>query len=89
MKRYANAEKILPTNLLREIQKYHVGVLWIPDPSLFFQERKEMVIALKQQGVETKEIAGLADITVRRVNQILAKNRKENEIRHLWDGSGR
>ncbi len=89
MKNYANAEKVLPKELFNEVQKYHTGPLWVPSSSRFFQERRQLVIALKEQGIETREIAGLADITVRRVNQILAKNRKENEIRHLLDGSGR
>ncbi len=30
MKRYANAGKILPKELLEGVQKYHTGVLWIP-----------------------------------------------------------
>lgn len=89
MRRYANAEQILPAKLLKEVQRYHTGVLWIPSPSRFFQERKQMVIALKNQGVETREIAGLAGITPRRVNQILAAERKNKESRHIQDGPGR
>ncbi len=75
-KRYANAEKILPKELLKEVQKYHTGVLWIPTPSRFYQERRMLVIALQCQGINTREIAQLAGITIRRVNQILAAERK-------------
>jgi hypothetical protein len=46
MNRYANAEKILPPELLKEVQKYHTGVLWIPTPSRFYQERRQLVIAV-------------------------------------------
>lgn len=76
MKRYANAEKVLPPELLKEVQKYHTGVLWIPTPGRFYQERRRLVIALRGQGIDTKEIAHLSGITVRRVNQILASERK-------------
>jgi len=88
MKSYANAEKILPKELFKEVQKYHTGPLWIPSPSRFFQERKDLVIALREQGVKVQEIAGLAGITKRRVNQILAADRKEKEFRHIQNDSG-
>jgi CRP-like cAMP-binding protein len=83
MKRYANAGKILPKDLLEEVQKYHTGVLWIPCPSRFYKERRQLVIALHEQGVNTKEIANLAGVTTRRVNQILADRRRESEIRQV------
>jgi hypothetical protein len=76
MNKYANAEKILPPELLKEVQKYHTGVLWIPTPSRFYKERRRLVIALHGQGIDTKEIAHLAGVTTRRVNQILASERK-------------
>ncbi len=75
-KKYANAEQVLPRHLFLEVQKYHTGILWVSTGSQFYRERRELVIALHSQGIETKEIAGLAGITVRRVNQILAAERK-------------
>jgi hypothetical protein len=72
IKKYANAEQILPRELLKEVQKYHSGILWIPAPGSFYKERRQLVIALKSQGIETDEIASLAGVTRRRVNQILA-----------------
>jgi predicted transcriptional regulator len=89
MKRYANAEKILPPELLKEVQKYHTGVLWIPTPSRFYQERRQLVIALQGQGIASKEIADLAGITIRRVNQILAAERKQIESRQVKTPSGK
>ena len=68
IKKYANAEYILPRELLKEVQKYHSGILWIPAPGSFYKERRQLVIALKSQGIETDEIASLAGITRRRVN---------------------
>ena len=89
MKRYANAENILPADLLKEVQKYHTGILWIPTPSRFYQERRQLVIALHMQGILTKEIANLAGITVRRVNQILAVERKQDRTRQVEAASGK
>ena len=76
MKRYANAKNILPEALLGQVQQYHTGMLWVPCPSRYYEERRKLVIALHQQGINTKEIAQLAGVTTRRVNQILADSRK-------------
>lgn len=89
MKKYANAENILPADLLKEVQKYHTGILWIPTPSRFYQERRQLVIALHMQGIPTKEIANLAGVTVRRVNQILAVERKQDRTRQVEAASGK
>jgi len=88
IKKYANAEHKLPRELLKEIQKYHTGMLWIPAPDSFYKERRNLVIALKSQGVETDEIASLAGVTRRRVNQILADHRKESKARQVKNSSG-
>ena len=89
MKRYANAENILPAELLKQVQKYHTGILWIPTPSRFYQERRQLVIALQTQGIASKEIANLAGVTVRRVNQILAVERKQDQTRQVETSSGK
>lgn len=93
IKKYANAEHILPRELLKEVQKHHSGIhsgiLWIPAPGSFYKERRQLVIALKSQGIETDEIASLAGITRRRVNQILADHRKETGARQVEDSSGK
>jgi len=88
IKKYANAEHILPRELLKEVQKYHSGILWIPAPGSFYKERRQLVIAMKSQGIETDEIASLAGITRRRVNQILVDHRKESKARQIEDSSG-
>lgn len=75
--KYTNAEKVLPRELLREIQKHYNGQLRLPAPGCFYKEVKQLMIALKELGVETGKIASLAGVTRRRVNQILAAYRKE------------
>jgi hypothetical protein len=71
MKRYANAEKVLPRDLFEKVQKHHTGILWVPARSRFYKERRQLVIALRLQGIESREIAVLAGVTPRRVNQVL------------------
>jgi hypothetical protein len=89
MNKYANAEKILPAELLKEVQQYHTGVLWIPTPSRFYKERRRLVIALHGPGIDIKEIAHLAGVTTRRVNQILSLERKQNQSRQVQTPSGK
>lgn len=89
IKKYANAEDILPKDLLREVQKYHTGIMWVPAPGCFYKERRQLVTALKSQGIRTDEIANLAGITCRRVNQILAADKKESVSRQVEDASGK
>jgi hypothetical protein len=89
MKKHANAEKILPADLLKEVQQYHTGTLWIPTPSRFYKEHRQLVIALHLQGIPGKEIADLAGITIRRVNQILAAERKQDQTRQVETPSGK
>lgn len=93
MKKYANAEKILPNELLKQVQQYHTGILWIPTPSRFYKERRQLVIALHQQGIDSREIADLAGVTIRRVNQILSAERKaerkKDQNRQVETASGK
>ncbi len=89
MKKYANAEEILPAELLKQVQQYHTGILWVPTPSRFYKERHQLVIALHMQGIPSKEIADLAGVTIRRVNQILSAERKQDQIRQVEATSGK
>jgi predicted transcriptional regulator len=88
-KPYANAEEVLPPELLEEVQKHHSGMLWIPAAESFYRQRRKLVIALKSQGVSTEEIANLSGITPRRVNQILAQDKREQSSRHIEPASGK
>lgn len=40
-KRYANAKDVLPEELFEQIQKHYTGILWVPAPSRFYQERRD------------------------------------------------
>lgn len=87
MKPYANAIDVLPVELVREIQKHFHGILWIPSPDTFFFQRRELVCAMKAQGIAPNEIANLAGVSLRRVYQILRNNKQD--ARRLESVSGK
>lgn len=72
-KPYKNAADVLPPQLLKEVQQCHVGLLWVPASSDFYEKRDAGIEALYRRGVGTAEIAGLSQVTERRVRQILQK----------------
>lgn len=75
MKRdYANAKDVLPPDLLRSVQEHFTGLLWVPSDTCFYHERRRLVLALKDQGISTREIARLSGVTPRRVRQIVAES---------------
>lgn len=79
MKRdYANAKDVLPSDLLRALQEHFTGLLWVPSDTCFYHERRRLVLALKDQGISTREIARLSGVTPRRVRQIFAESRTES-----------
>ena len=58
-KRYANAKDVLPEELFEQIQKHYTGILWVPAPSRFYQERRDLVLALHLHQVQQEfRIAG-------------------------------
>ena len=70
MSDYRNAADILPAGLLTEVQKHHVGMLWIPKSTGRQKRRAELVGRLLRRGVPISEIAELAHLSERRVQQI-------------------
>ena len=76
-KRYANAQEILPADLLAQLQQHHTGLLWIPAVNTT-TKRRDLVVTLHGQGLQPGAIAALAGISVRRVQQIVAKERQSS-----------
>ena len=87
-RRYANAKDVLPPELFRTVQQHFAGLLWVPADAHFYAVRRKLVLALRDQGVSTVEIAKLAGVTPRRVRQILAKARGKGS-RHIAATAGR
>ena len=73
--RYRNARGVLPPELLAEVQQHITGLVWIPAPQTFYHERRKLILTLREQGVPTREIARLAGISVRRVNQVTSQKK--------------
>ncbi|OGV53690.1 MAG: hypothetical protein A2X49_12660 [Lentisphaerae bacterium GWF2_52_8] len=76
MRNYANAKDVLPEELLVEIKKHFRGMLYIPTDDDQSERRKKLVMALNEHGLKAKEVAAIAGISDRRVNQIIAESRK-------------
>ncbi len=74
---YANAKDVLPPDLLRSVQEHFTGLLWVPSDTCFYHERRRLVLALKEQGISTREIARLSGVTPRRVRQIVAESQND------------
>ncbi len=72
--RYTRAEKVLPPKLLKEVQKHHTGLIYVPGDPGYYERRNCEVARLRQQGLSTREIAEKVFLSERRVQQIL-KNR--------------
>jgi DNA-binding NarL/FixJ family response regulator len=87
-KSYVNGRDILPPELLAEVQKHVRGLVWIPSPDTFIRERRELILSLRAEGVPTREVARLAGISVRRVNQIVSQE-NERKNRQSRGGSGK
>ena len=69
--RYTRAEKVLPPELLREVQKHHTGLIYVPGEPGYYERRNREVVRLHRQGLSTKEIAEKVFLSERRVQQIL------------------
>ena len=75
-KRYASAISVLPAALYRQVQKHHRGVLYVGRSEMEKGERAELIIALRLAGRPLREIARVAGVGPRRVQQILAEARE-------------
>ena len=70
-KPYANATHVLPTALLKEVQRHFCGRLYVPAPLDEAQRRRALVLILDERGLDSKEIAARVRLSQRRVQQIL------------------
>ena len=73
---YANAKHVLPPALLREVQRFFVGRLYIPARENIAMRRRTLVLTLATRGLNTKEIAERVHVSRRWVQQILHDERE-------------
>jgi RecA/RadA recombinase len=74
-KNYANAKDVLPPELLEQVREHYTGNLYVPGKNDAKQKR-ELIITLAKSGADTAEIASIAGVSTRRVNQVIAKKRR-------------
>ncbi len=75
-KNYANAKDVLPKELFEEVKKHFLGTLYVTD-SIKPEEKRKLVLALRKQDMDPKEIAPIVGLSIRRVNQILREEREK------------
>ena len=74
-KNYANARDVLPPELFEQVKKHFTGTLYISGKD-DAKSRTELIITLAKSGASTVEIARIARVSTRRVNQVIAKKRR-------------
>jgi len=79
MKNYANAKDVLPPELFEQVQKHYTGNLYVPGKN-DAKHKRELIITLAKSGADTAEIASIAGVSTRRVNQVISKKRKR-----IWE----
>jgi len=67
--KYRNAATVMPPELLRRIQKYHEGLLYVPSTRNL--QRDKEILALRRRGLAATQIAKQVHLSRRRVLQIL------------------
>ena len=73
---YANAKDVLPKELFEEVKKHFTGVMYVSE-RIRPEEKRKLVLALRKQEMDAKEIAPIVGISVRRAHQILAEEREK------------
>ncbi len=73
---YANAKDVLPRELFEEVKKHFTGVMYVSE-RIRPKEKRKLVLALRKQDMDAKEIAPIVGISVRRAHQILAEEREK------------
>jgi hypothetical protein len=74
-KNYANAKDVLPPELLEQVREHFTGNLYVPGKDEV-KSRTELIIKLAKVGANTAEIAKIAEVSTRRVNQVISKKRR-------------
>ena len=77
---YCNAAQVLPGKLLREVQQYCSGQVYIPKPENKAAQRRARVLAFAGEGLKTHEIARRLRLSRRHVQRILSTDRKSHAL---------
>ncbi len=74
--KHVNARNVLPEKLLREVQKYCTGYIYVPSTRHFYARRRREILRLSLQGLTARAIAEQVHLSERRVRQIVAEGRE-------------
>lgn len=84
MSNYANAKDVLPEELFQQVREHFpAGTLYVSDKQERDDSRKQLIVNLAKQGMSAREIAAMIGLTVRRVNQVLARKRRR-QVKWEW-----
>lgn len=76
---YANAADVLPPRLLRRIQAYWWGLLWIPSPAGGKRQDQKLrdarIRRLHAQGLTPADLAREFHLTAERIRQIVRRGK--------------
>ena len=79
-KNYANAQNVLREDLFNRIKPYFSGgILYVPGDGKALSPKVQLVLSMIRDGASREKIAAALGISPRRVNQIVAKQRQEEE----------
>ena len=73
--RHVNARDVLPEKVLRLVQRYCAGYIYVPSTRESWRRSRSGVLALQEKGLPVRAIAERVHLSERRVRQILAEER--------------
>ena len=79
--RYVNAEKVLPAELLKELRKHHIGLIYVPSDRRPYTETYAEVMRLHKKRLSTRDISSRVHLCPRRVRQIIRAAEAESAPR--------
>ncbi|MHC4247916.1 MAG: hypothetical protein ACYS9X_02185 [Planctomycetota bacterium] len=74
--KHVNACDVLPEKLVREIQEYVSGYIYVPCTREFYVCRRREIARMRAEGMSSGAIAHELHLSARRVRQILAERPK-------------
>ncbi len=79
-KRCPNARNVLPEDVLKQVQKYYQGHMWVPPAVNAPNKRRAQVLALYMQGRTQVDISRIVKLTPQRVCQIIGKEKRKGRF---------
>ena len=77
--KHVNAKAVLPPQLLRQVQRYCEGYVYVPGTRkrLGFEAMRRKIMDLRRRGLRTRNIAAIVPVGERRVRQIVVEEQRK------------